>query len=208
MVMRISEYMPAPAALLHVRICPRALALMLLGFGAAGCSADPNSFSDGSYRRRSEATGSLQPDRQSVAQDLRPPMPLLQSLSPVLPALRLPPPAPMSAMAGVMPAWVMPAWVMLQRRRLVRAGRGLRRGESRSSYRANTQLHSPRLQSPSHLRPSRSRMDVSPASSRRRSARMRSPRARSRSDGRLPHNRRKPLPHHRLRSMPRRPSDR
>jgi murein DD-endopeptidase MepM/ murein hydrolase activator NlpD len=78
MFVRISEYMPAPAALLRARICPRALALMLLGFGAAGCSTDSNGFNDDSYRRRSEATGSLQPDRQSVAQNLRPPMPLLE----------------------------------------------------------------------------------------------------------------------------------
>ncbi len=58
----------------RLRINPRAMALVLLCLGAAGCSADPNSNVD-PYRRQSEATGSLRPDR--LSQNLRPPMPLL-----------------------------------------------------------------------------------------------------------------------------------
>ena len=73
MFMRISEYTSVSAA----RICPPAIALMLLAFGAAGCSTDPNGFNDDPYRRQAEATGSFRPDRQAVAQNLRPPMPLL-----------------------------------------------------------------------------------------------------------------------------------
>ena len=78
MFVRISEYMFAAAALLRARICPRAIALMLLGFGAAGCSANPNGFNDDPYRRQSDATGSVRLDRRSMAQNLRPPMPLLE----------------------------------------------------------------------------------------------------------------------------------
>jgi murein DD-endopeptidase MepM/ murein hydrolase activator NlpD len=69
--------MSVAAVLLRLRIYPRAMALMLLCLGAAGCSADPNGNVD-PYRRQSEATGSFRPDRQSMAQDLRPPMPLLE----------------------------------------------------------------------------------------------------------------------------------
>jgi murein DD-endopeptidase MepM/ murein hydrolase activator NlpD len=72
---RISAYMSVAAVLFRLRINPRAMALMLLCLGAAGCSADPNG---DPYRRQSEATGSFRPDRQSMAQDLRPPMPLLE----------------------------------------------------------------------------------------------------------------------------------
>src|SRR5580700_2935915 len=78
MFVRISEYTSAAAVLLRARICPRAIALMVLGFSAAGCSADPNGFNDDPYRRQSEATGSVRLDRRSVAQNLRPPMPLLE----------------------------------------------------------------------------------------------------------------------------------
>jgi murein DD-endopeptidase MepM/ murein hydrolase activator NlpD len=78
MFVRISEYTSAAAAPLRARICPRAIALMLLGFGAAGCSANPNGFNDDPYRRQSDATGSVRLDRRSVAQNLRPPMPLLE----------------------------------------------------------------------------------------------------------------------------------
>jgi murein DD-endopeptidase MepM/ murein hydrolase activator NlpD len=71
---RISAYMSAAAVLFSLRIYPRAMALMLLCLGAAGCSADPNG---DPYRWQSEATGSFRLDRQSMAQELRPPMPLL-----------------------------------------------------------------------------------------------------------------------------------
>jgi murein DD-endopeptidase MepM/ murein hydrolase activator NlpD len=74
MLGRISAYMSAAAGLFRPRIYPRAMALMLLGLGAAGCSVDP---SGDPYRRQSETTGSFRPVRQSMVQDLRPPMPLL-----------------------------------------------------------------------------------------------------------------------------------
>jgi murein DD-endopeptidase MepM/ murein hydrolase activator NlpD len=79
--------------LFHARIYPRAIALMLLGLGAAGCSADPNGAGTDPYRSRSETTGSIQmrsdqvrsdrarsnqvwSDQQAMAQILRPPMPV------------------------------------------------------------------------------------------------------------------------------------
>ena len=75
---RISAYMSAAAARFRMRVYPRAIALMLLCFGAAGCSADPNGSNNDPYRSHSEATGSFRLDRQSMAQNLRPPMPLLE----------------------------------------------------------------------------------------------------------------------------------
>jgi murein DD-endopeptidase MepM/ murein hydrolase activator NlpD len=77
MLGRISAYMSVAAVPFRLRIHPRAMALMLLCLGAAGCSADPNR-NDDPYRRPSETTGSFRPERPSVAQDLRPPMPLLE----------------------------------------------------------------------------------------------------------------------------------
>ncbi len=77
MLGRISAYMSVAAVPVRLRIYPRAMALMLLCLGAAGCSADPNRNTD-PYRRPSETTGSLRPERASMAQDLRPPMPLLE----------------------------------------------------------------------------------------------------------------------------------
>jgi murein DD-endopeptidase MepM/ murein hydrolase activator NlpD len=92
MFVRTGESAMAVAAVqLRSRICPRAIVLMLLGFGAAGCSADPNGGGNDPYRARSETTGSVRPDqvrpnqvrssqvwadRQAVAQILRPPMPV------------------------------------------------------------------------------------------------------------------------------------
>jgi murein DD-endopeptidase MepM/ murein hydrolase activator NlpD len=92
MFVRISERAMAVAAeLLRSRICPRAIALMLLGFGAAGCSADPNGAGNDPYRTHSETTGSVRSDQvrsnqvrsnqawadgQAMAQILRPPMPV------------------------------------------------------------------------------------------------------------------------------------
>jgi murein DD-endopeptidase MepM/ murein hydrolase activator NlpD len=74
---RSSAYISVAAVPFRLRITPRAMALMLLCLGAAGCSADPNGNVD-PYRRQSEATGFFRPDRQSMAQSLRPPMPLLE----------------------------------------------------------------------------------------------------------------------------------
>jgi murein DD-endopeptidase MepM/ murein hydrolase activator NlpD len=82
--------------LFRERIYPRAIALMLLGLGAAGCSADPNGASNDAYRSRSETTGSIRSDQvrpdqvrsdrvrsnqawsdqQAMVQILRPPMPI------------------------------------------------------------------------------------------------------------------------------------
>ncbi len=93
MFVRTGESAMAVAAVqLRSRICRRAIVLMLLGFGAAGCSADPNGGGGNDpYRARSETTGSIRPDqvrssqvrsnqvwadRQAVAQILRPPMPV------------------------------------------------------------------------------------------------------------------------------------
>jgi hypothetical protein len=96
MFMRIGECAMAGAAeLLGSRIYPRAIVLMLLGFVAAGCSADPNGGND-PYRTRSDTTGSIRSDQvrpdqgrssqarsnqawadgQAMAQILRPPMPV------------------------------------------------------------------------------------------------------------------------------------
>jgi murein DD-endopeptidase MepM/ murein hydrolase activator NlpD len=84
--------MAGAAELLCPRIYPRAIALMLLGFCAAGCSADPNGGND-PYRTRSETTGSIRSDQvrssqarsnqawadgRAMAQILRPPMPVPQ----------------------------------------------------------------------------------------------------------------------------------
>jgi murein DD-endopeptidase MepM/ murein hydrolase activator NlpD len=94
MFMRIGECVMAGAAeLCCPRIYPRTIALMLLlGFSAAGCSADPNGGND-PYRAHSETTGSIRPDQtrssqvrssqawadgQAMAQILRPPMPVPQ----------------------------------------------------------------------------------------------------------------------------------
>jgi murein DD-endopeptidase MepM/ murein hydrolase activator NlpD len=101
--------------LLRARVYPRAIALMLLGLGAAGCSADPNGASNDGYRSRSETTGSIRSDQvrsdqvrpdqvrsdrvrsnqawsdqQAMVQILRPPMPIpeesVSRLAPVPPA--------------------------------------------------------------------------------------------------------------------------
>ena len=83
--------MSVAAELFRARICPRAIALMLLGLGAAGCSADPNGASNDPYQRQPEITGSIGSDRlrsdrvksnqawsdqQAMVQILRPPMPV------------------------------------------------------------------------------------------------------------------------------------
>jgi murein DD-endopeptidase MepM/ murein hydrolase activator NlpD len=103
MFTRIGECAMAGAAeLLRPRIYPRAIVLMLLGFVAAGCSADPNGGND-PYRTRSDTTGSIRPDQvrssqarsnqawadgQAMAQILRPPMPVPQgAVSPPVAAL-------------------------------------------------------------------------------------------------------------------------
>jgi murein DD-endopeptidase MepM/ murein hydrolase activator NlpD len=110
MFVRIGECaMVGAAELLGPRIYPRAIALMLLGFSAAGCSADPNGGND-PYRTRSETTGSIRSDQvgpsqvrssqarsnqawadgQAMAQILRPPMPVPQGA--VSPPAAAPPP--------------------------------------------------------------------------------------------------------------------
>src|SRR5882672_7619286 len=54
-------------------ICARALAVALIGVGAAGCSGEPDRFDD---RGHSQTTGSLQPGQRYASSSVRPPLPI------------------------------------------------------------------------------------------------------------------------------------
>jgi murein DD-endopeptidase MepM/ murein hydrolase activator NlpD len=62
------------AELFRSRTYARAMAVMLIGFGTAGCSAEPNGYNDASFQGRSETTGSVRPTSQLAMQSPRPPM--------------------------------------------------------------------------------------------------------------------------------------
>jgi murein DD-endopeptidase MepM/ murein hydrolase activator NlpD len=59
----------------RLRFCAQALAITLIGIGAAGCSAQPDRFDGNGFDGRYE-TGSIQPGQRFASAAFRPPMPI------------------------------------------------------------------------------------------------------------------------------------